>query len=195
MKRRQKEFVTLLILPLSILLLNVRCQYDYSSPLPGLIDIRLHTVSDSSRIPFSILNNFVLKITQVNALRTDRAQAPVFGDIRALKRTTGIYNALDAHAEDSSLVVGQADIPPGDYLGVLMLIEPGPSVILDGYRVIRVNPLPNFDPTLAFLRPFKIFEQRTTRIVLTIDLDSSLVKQSDSFLFNPYYYISSIEYR
>jgi hypothetical protein len=194
MKRKAVKFVSLAFLPILVLLLNIRCQYEYSSPLPGLIDIRLRTISDSNRIPFSLLNNFVVKITGVNALRTDRAQAPIYADVQALKRTTGIYNTLDAHAEDSSLVVGQADIPPGDYLGVLMLIEPGPSVILDGYRNIRVNTLPDFDPTLSFLKHFTIFEQRTTHIVLTIDLDSSLVKQADTFLFKPYYYISSIHY-
>ena len=195
MKRKHARFVSLLILPLFILLLNVRCQYDYASPLPGLIDIRLHTVSDAGRIPFTLLNNFVIKITQVNALRSDLAQAPVFGDVQALKRTTGIYNTLDAHAEDSSLVLGQALLPPGDYRGVLMLIQPGGSVVLDGYRIIPVITLPDFDPTLSFLKSFKISEQRTTRIVLTINLDSTLVKQSDTFLFKPYYYISSIQYR
>jgi hypothetical protein len=194
MKRKYVPFVSLFLLPVSILLFNVRCQYNYSSPLPGLIDIRLHTVSDSGRIAFNALNNFVLKITQVTALRSDHEQAQVYGDVHAIKSTTGIYNTLDLHAEDSSLVVGQADIPPGDYLGVLMLIQPGPSVILDGYRNISVSTTSDFDPTLSFLKPFKINEQRTTRIVLTIDLDSSLVKRSDSFLFKPYYYISSIHY-
>ncbi len=194
MKRKYVPFVSLFLLPISILLLNVRCQYNYSSPLPGLVDIRLHTISDSGRIAFSALNNFVLKITQVTALRSDYTQAQIYGDVHAIKSTTGIYNTLDLHAEDSSLVVGQADIPPGDYLGILMLIQPGPTVILDGYRNIPVRPLPDFDPTLSFIKSFKISEQKTTRIVLTINLDSSLVKQSDTFLFIPYYYISSIHY-
>ncbi len=194
MKRIRLRFVSFLFLLLLLALLSVSCQYDYSSPLPGLIDIRLHSISDTNRISFSHLNNFVLKITQVNALRTDRALAPVYGDVQALKRTTGVYNTLDEHAEDSSLVIGQADLPPGDYLGVLMLVQPGGSVILDGYRNIHVNTLPDFDATLSFLKPFKIVEQHTTRIVLTINIDSSLVKQADTFLFTPYYYISSIQY-
>jgi hypothetical protein len=75
-----------------------------------------------------------------------------------------------------------------------MLIQPGPSVILDGYRSIEVAPDPDFDPTLSFLKSFKIMEQKTTRIVLTINLDSTLVKRADSYLFKPYYYISSIHY-
>src|ERR1051326_2493721 len=184
MKRKYVPFVSFILFPVSILLLSVSCQYDYSSPLPGLVDIRLHTISDSGRIAFRALKTFVLKITRATAFRHDHA----------VKNQTVIYNTLDFHAEDSSLVVGQADIPPGDYLGVLMLIQPGPSVILDGYRNISVSTLPDFDPTLSFIKSFKINEQKTTRIVLTINLDSSLVKRADTFLFKPYYYISSIHY-
>ncbi|HYQ86526.1 MAG TPA: hypothetical protein VES59_04720 [Bacteroidota bacterium] len=199
MKRKNAPFVALFFFPLLVLALNLHCQYDYSSPLPGLVDIRLHTISDSSRIAFSPQNIFVLKITQVSAVRSDLALATVYGDIKAIKRLTGVYNTLDAHAEDSSLVIGQADLPPGDYLGILMLIAPGGTAILDGYRNIRVVTPPGFDPTLQFQRSFKISEQRTTRIVLTINLDSSLVKEAvgydpDTFLFTPSYYISSVLY-
>ena len=198
MKRKNAPFVALLFLPLLVLVLNVRCQYDYASPLPGLIDIRLHTISDTARISFSPQNNFVLKITQVNAVRSDLAQATIYADIKAIKRTTGIYNTVDAHAEDSSLVIGQADLPPGNYLGIQMLITPGGTAVLDGYRFIPVYPLDNFDPTLFFKRSFTITEQRTTHVVLTINLDSSLVKEAvgrppDTFLFKPYYYISSVQ--
>ena len=199
MKRKDAPFVALLFFPLLVLALNLHCQYDYSSPLPGLIDIRLHTISDSSRIAFGPQNIFVLKITEVNAQRSDLALARVYGDIKAIKRLTGIYNTLDARAEDSSLVIGQADLPPGDYIGILMIIAPGSTAILDGYRSITVETPPEFDPTLSFQRPFKISEQRTTRIVLTINLDSSLVKEAvgyppDTFLFTPSYYISSVQY-
>jgi hypothetical protein len=198
MKRKSAPIVALFFVPLLILILNVRCQYDYASPLPGLLDIRLHTISDTSRISFGPQNNFVLKITQVNAVRSDQAQAAIFADIKAIKRTTGIYNTVDAHAEDSSLIIGQADLPPGNYLGILMLITPGGTCILDGYRNIQVILDTGFDPTLSFKRSFTISEQRTTRVVLTINLDSSLVKEAvgrppDTFLFKPYYYISSVQ--
>ena len=198
MKRKDAPFVALFSL-LLLVALNVRCQYEYASPLPGVLDIRLHTISDTTRISFSPQNNFVLKITQVNALRDDLAQAEIYGDIKAIKRTTGYYNTVDAHAEDSSLVIGQADLPPGNYLGILMLITPVSPIVLDGYRNIQVIPQDGFDPTLVFARKFKISEQRTTRVVLTINLDSSLVKEAvgkppDSFLFKPYYYISSVQF-
>jgi len=175
--------------------LNVRCsQYDYSSPLPGLVDIRLHTISDTSKIAFSPLNNFVLKVVEVKAIRSDLATGLIYADLKALARTTGIYNTLDTRAEDSSMVIGQGYLPPGDYVAVLMIVEPGDFVVLDGYRNIRVNKPPKFDSALKFRQVFHVSEQRTTRIVLTIDLTQSLIQQTDSYLFNPLYYISSIQY-
>ena len=75
-----------------------------------------------------------------------------------------------------------------------MLIDPGTVLVLDGYRNIPVVKPPKFDATLKFLKPFHVTEQRTTRIVLTIDLDCSLVKGADEYHFNPCYYISSIQY-
>jgi len=42
MKRKNAPFVALFFFSLLILALNVRCQYDYASPLPGLIDIHSH---------------------------------------------------------------------------------------------------------------------------------------------------------
>lgn len=178
------------------MLAGLRCgQYDYSSPTPGLIEIRLHSISDTTDLSYNPLNNFVLKITSVTALRTDLAQGPIFADLKAINRTTGVYNTLDVHAEDSSLVIGEAYLPPGDYLGVYMLIDPGGFVVLDGYRNIPVEKSDKFDATLKFFKPFHITEAHTTRIVLTIDLKLSLIKKSDSYFFDPHYYISSIQYQ
>ena len=193
-QRNFSQIVAMSWLPLLLVFVSIRCQqYDYSSPLPGLLSIRLHTIADTTQLAFSPLNNFVLKVTSVNAERSDLAQAPILGDVKAIGRTTSIYNTLDAHAEDSSLVIGEGYLPPGDYLGVLMLIEPGDVIVLDGYRNINVEKPDNFNSTLSFLKPFHINEQQTTRIVLTIDLNCSLVKGAEVYHFNPCYYISSIQ--
>ena len=194
-KRKIVGVVSFIMVVAGVAVLNLSCsQYDYSSPLPGLIDIRLRTISDTSKIAFSPLNNFVLKVVEVQTQRSDFAYARIFADLKALDRTTGIYNTLDVRARDSSLVIGQAYLPPGDYISVLLLIEPGAFVVLDGYRNIRVNTLRNFSSVLNFRQSFHINEGRTTRIVLTIDLSKSLVPQTDSYLFKPLYYISSIQY-
>jgi len=194
-KRKITAVVSFLLISFLVALLNLSCsQYDYSSPLPGLIDIRLHTITDTEKVAFSPLNNFVLKVVQVQAIRSDGAYAQVFADLKALGRTTGVYNTLDLHAKDSSLVIGQGFLPPGDYVAVLMIVEPGDFVVLDGYRNIRVTTPPKFESALKFRQPFHVSEERTTRIVLTIDLSKSLIQQTDSYLFNPLYYISSILY-
>jgi hypothetical protein len=167
------------------------CQYQYSSPLPGLLSIRLRTISHN--IAFDPLNHFVLKVSYVEAVRNDFARAQIYEDKKAIGRTTTSYNTLDFRAQDSTLVMGEGYLPPGDFLGVDLLITPGENVLLDGYRNIPVDTLPTFDPLLQFRKHFAIKEQVTTNMVITIDLDSSLVQLSNTFLFEPYYYISSVK--
>ncbi len=196
-KRKTFHIVALCLLGALVGLLQLSCsQYDYSSPLPGIITIRLHTISDTTNISFSPLNNFVLKVSQVQVDRSDGAWAVVYADLKATGRTTGIYNTLDATARDSSMVLGESYLPPGTYTAILMLIEPGSAVVLDGYRYIPVVRPPTLGSALVFDFPsgFKVSEGRRTNVVLTINLDSSLVKGPDYYIFNPMYYISSIQY-
>ena len=168
------------------------CQYEYTSPLPGTIDVKLRVISNN--IAFAPNNNFVLKVTSVEAVRgSDMARAPIYEDTKAIGRTTNVYNTLDVRARDSSLVMGEAYLPPADYIGVNLLIEPGTVVILDGYRNIPVEKSPDFNPLLSFRSGFGIKELTTTSIIVTIDLDQSLIKLSNSYLFQPVYYISSIK--
>jgi len=168
------------------------CEYEYSSPLPGTIDVKLRVIS--TNIAFDPLNNFVLKVTSVEAVRSeDKARAPIYEDTKAIGRTTNVYNTLDVRARDSSLVMGEGYLPPATYDGVNLLIEPGTQVILDGYRTIPVVKPEDFNPLLSFRSAFGISELTTTSIVVTIDLDQSLIKLSNSYLFQPVYYISSIK--
>ena len=196
MKNRDSRFFGYLIIIASIiglLLMNSCSQYDYTSPLPGSIDLRLRVISNN--IAFDPHNNFVLKVTQVTAVRhSDGAQANILADSRALGRTTSVYNTLDDRARDSNLVIGEAYLPPADYDRILMLVTPGEKVVLDGYRNIDVDTLATFSPLIEFSRPFHVDEQKTTSLVLTIDLYSSLVQLSNKYRFIPHVYISSIKY-
>ena len=180
-----------LLIILGILLVG-GCEYEYSSPLPGTIDVKLRVIS--TNIAFDPLNNFVLKVTSVEAVRSeDKARPPIYEDTKAIGRTTNVYNTLDVRARDSSLVMGEGYLPPATYDGVNLLIEPGTQVILDGYRTIPVVKPEDFNPLLSFRSAFGISELTTTSIVVTIDLDQSLIKLSNSYLFQPVYYISSIK--
>ncbi len=187
-----KERLPFSVLCAAILLLvflHVSCQYDYSSPLPGIIRVQLKTVSHN--IQFSPLNNFVLTITSVEAVRANQTRVKIFGDIQAISRTGSVYNTLDYRARDSSLVLGEGYAPPDDYVGINLQIAPGNQVVLDGYRFIPVDTT-GLNPILTFRKPFKVTETGSTHITLTIDLDSSLVQRTQDYFFNPLYYISSI---
>ena len=166
-------------------------QYDYSSPHPGTIELHLKTISHN--IAFQPLNNFTLKVTQINVQRAGGSQLVVNEDVNAIGRTANIYNTLDFRARDSSLVIGQAYAPPDDYTDVIMLVEPGPQVVLNGYQLIDVIKPVDFSPTLFFHHRFHVSESQVTKITLTVDLDSTLVQGSTAYFFNPYYYISSVK--
>ncbi|MBI1807733.1 MAG: hypothetical protein HYR76_11850 [Ignavibacteria bacterium] len=171
---------------------SISCQYDYASPLPGTLEIHLKTISN--KIPFSPLNNFVLKVSQVQALRSSLTSGVViYADPRAKSRTTSIYNTLDFRARDSSLVIGQSPVPPGDYIDVELVVTPGDKVNLNGYQIIPVVAPPGFDPLLVFPKRFSVSELSTTVITLTIDLDCSLVPGATAYYFRPCYFISSIQ--
>ena len=188
----KKSFVliTCQIVVLLTLLAITGCQYEYSSPLPGTVDVYLKSVSN--KIQFSPLNNFVLRVREVEAVRTDEARVKIYEDVDAIQRTVSVYNTLDVRARDSSLIIGRQYLPPGNYKGINILITPGSQVLLDGYRDPSVVLPERFDPTLEFRKPFEVLELRKTSIILTIDLDSTLVQGVDQYYFKPYYYISSI---
>ncbi len=166
------------------------CQYDYASPSPGLIEIRLRSISNN--IPFSPLNNFVLKVSGVSAIRSDGALVTIYPDIKATSRTTDIYNTLDSLALDSAIVMGQGYAPPGNYIGVALLITPGQQVIENGYQVINVVTGEGFSNLLAFGGSYSVTESQFTRITLAVNIDSTLIQGYQVYHYRPYYFISSI---
>lgn len=178
------------LLPILISVLNLGCQTEFSSPLPGIIEVRLKTVSND--IKFDPLNNFILTVSSVEAVRSDDARVVIYGDLEAITRKPTKLNTLDVRARDSLLIIGQTYAPPGEYKGVDLLLEPARQVILDGYRIITVNRSPDFDPRLRFRSPFSVQELKTTRIVLEVNLDSTLLERANTYQFRPFYSISSI---
>ncbi len=178
-------------LPLISAILNFGCQTEYASPLPGIVEVRLKTISHN--IDFDPLNNFILTIPLVVAYRDDLAQAQIYPDLEAIDREDTKVNTLDLRAQDSTLIIGQTYVPPGSYVAIGMLIDPAHQAILDGYRVITVERQPDFDTRLFFESPFTVDEYRTTQIVLELNLDSTLLKRANTYMFRPYYRISSIQ--
>jgi hypothetical protein len=182
MKKRKSFVLTVtLIFAVSIIFLIDGCQYEYTSPLAGKISIRLRTKSND--IEFSPLNNFVLKVTNVQIRRNDGALAVVLEDTKAIDRTTSSYNALDVRARDSNIVMGEAFVPPGDYSDVILLVEPSVSLTLDGYRTIPVDTNGAHGAFVNFNSRFTIREGQTTTIVVTFDLDNALLKGANKFYY------------
>ncbi|MDI6765987.1 MAG: hypothetical protein QME52_04095 [Bacteroidota bacterium] len=177
-------------------LFNVNCQYEYESPQPGIMEINLGTYSTG--IPFFWINaqgdtgtnSFEISIASLKAIRSDGAQAVIFPDIKAIESKTMIVNTLDVRAYNLSLIIGQTFVPPGDYIGVLMLIEPKKEVILNGYQNINVERPEDFQPLLRFEKNFRVNEGQITKILLTIDLDKSLVRGAFRYKFSPSYNIT-----
>jgi hypothetical protein len=155
-----------------------------------VIEVRLKTVSNN--INFDPLNNFLLTVSSVEAVRSDDARVVIYGDLEAIERKPTKLNTLDQRARDSLLIIGQTYVPPGNYKGIDLLLEPARQAILDGYRIITVDRSPDFDPRLRFRSNFSVQELTTTRITLEVNLDSTLLRRANTYQFRPFYSISSI---
>lgn len=189
----KRIIVGILFLAVSLVSFNSCQQYEYVSPAPGTLRLKLHSSYTQFDTLFS-LNNFTLKVTTVQAIRSDGIRANVFQDVKAVGPTADVYNVMGRPAFDSSLVIGEFPLPPADYIGMQLQIEPGPQVVLDGYRFINVDRLADslYTATILVSRPFSIEEARVTDIVLTVDIDATLRKLAYTFLYQPVYYISSV---
>jgi hypothetical protein len=175
--------VAAIFFPLVLIFANISCTLPtYDSPTPGIIQVRLHTISTS--IPFTPLNNFILTVSAVYAVRADNARLVIFQDVNAIDRTPSVYNTLDQRAQDSTFVMGSVYAPPGEYSGVSLLFTPGNQVIEDGYRFIPVDTSKyGFNSSLVSHGIYTVRENDTTRIYMTVNLDSALEKGADRFYF------------
>jgi hypothetical protein len=178
------------VLAVLLILISPSCQYDYSSPHPGIIQVRLKTISNS--IPFTELNNFTIEFSQIEAVRDDGSRASIYEDLRAIDAKPLGINALDFRARDSVMIIGETYVPPGNYSGIKMTIRPGKEVTLRGYQKIDVIKPEGFNSLLIVNRSYSVDEYHQTIITLEIDLDQTLVKGAFDYTFEPHYKISSI---
>src|SRR5437773_1183548 len=102
--------VPFLFFPLVVILLNSCEQYEYSSPAPGTVSIRLRSYYTQFDTVFSG-NNFTLKVTEIKAVRSDGILANVYEDPKSIGPTPDIYNTLGRDAYDSAIVIGQYPLP------------------------------------------------------------------------------------
>lgn len=188
-------------------------QYEYTSPLPGLLEVRLRTINSrqdtcsqcTEFIPFG-LSNFTLKLTSLEVKRGDGARLPVYANEYAIGRNSedgDPYNCLDTLARDSALVLGRTFAPPDVFTNVEFTVSPFfPLVLILDTLSHTYNPIDVVDfQRVAFHRlpksggslNIRVEEGRTTRVTVTINLDSTLVRRLEDFEYRPYFYVSSIQ--
>jgi len=165
--------------------------YPYSSPMPGTLDVRFKTVSKN--IPYDARNSFPMQLTAVRAIRSDNAKQEVFEDLRAIRRYTNYFDAFTLGSFDSTNEIGQASTPPGRFIGIDLIIQPAGMVVLDGYRFIEVSVSADIQTFVPLRTPITIEEMKTTTVVVTFNVDSSLTRGAESFHYKPKFTISSVQ--
>jgi hypothetical protein len=182
-------------------------QYEYASPLPGTLEVRLGVKnSRADLIPFSATNRFNVVVRSFFVEREDGAFLELLSDLQAIRRKTDgdSLNCLSLAARDSQLVVGITYAPPGRYVGIAEGIKSG-SVSHDPFVFL----LSGIVPTIIEVRnrstdaPFTpsqpipsvtVNEGKTTIVTLTLDLDSSMPRNSEWFDWvAPYVVVSSVQ--
>ncbi len=181
-------------------------QYEYTSPTPGILEVHLKTKnSRTSFMPFGT-SSFLFNMKDLELIRPNGARLEILPDLLAIRRTDGgeIFNSLDSLARDSSIVMGRAYAPPGNYnrLQITASIEqefvfkPGVAGIPVAIPVVQPVPpppalkeLPRAGQTLSI----SVSEGRTTRVNLMLDLDSTLIRRAESFEGSLQFYVSSVQ--
>ena len=196
-------------LMVALVLFGMSCsQYDYSSPNPGILEIHLKTKnSRTDFLPFSDRSFFVFNLKNLEAFTVAGARLPVLPDLNAIRRSADgdFFNTLDTLARDSSMVLGRVYAPPATYNRIELvasIISPSfvvvPNVGTLSRRIEVEQPIPFPEPLKTLPRSggtlsFTVQEGRVTRVNVMIDLDSTLVRQTETYLGQLQFHVSSIQ--
>ncbi len=213
---------------LSALALSCK-QYEYASPLPGIVEIRLQVQNSpppaghSNLIPPSPLNFFQMVLKDLKLVQSGLVKQTIFADLNAIKRIDGgdVYNTLDtmamADGAHLGLILGQAYVAPETYAGLEMdgVTFAGAITLVRGafrnpytgayqtiiqqIEVTQPQPPEPATPTFFQVPPpdqpanIRINEGRMTRVTLCLNLDSVLVRRTETFELHPYFFITSVQ--
>jgi hypothetical protein len=209
MNRKIVNDVSVFTLALALVFSVMSCgQYDYSSPNPGILEIHLKTKnSRTDFLPFSDRSFFLFNLKSLEAFTVSGGRLPVLPDLNAIRRSTDgdFFNTLDTLARDSSLILGKVYAPPGTYNRIEMVasiispsfvVVPNVGTLTRQIEVEQPLPLPDALKTLpraGGTMSFTVAEGRVTRVNVMIDLDTTLVRQTESYLGQLQFYVSSIQ--
>ena len=131
-------FCTGMIVSLVLSLATLSCkEYDYSSPLPGVLEIRLRSLINDplqqSLLPFAqadsvgrVSNAFMLLLKSLRVLRSDGSEQEIYSDLHAIRRNDegDFFNCLDMRARDSVWVLGESYVPPTNFNQLWLTVQP-----------------------------------------------------------------------
>jgi hypothetical protein len=210
--RRRLVFAGLVLLFL-FALGGLSCdQYDYNSPLPGVVEVRLAVKNNRTGIlnftppdttgataaSFFVLNVKTLEIFQSST----GARLPIYANVYAIRRNPDgdDFNALAMAARDSQIVLGAGNAAPGTYDRLELTVAPASFLVrsFGAYTTqIDVVDQPPYQqlqqmPPIGVPLSITVQEGHTTRVVVTFDMDSSLIRRVESFNHLPHYFVSSV---
>ncbi len=159
--------------------------------MPGTLVVKMKTISNN--IPYGGLNQFPMQLTELRAVRSDNAKQEIFEDLRAIRRYTEYIDAFSQAAFDSTLEIGATNSPPGSFIGLDLTMQPAGAVVLDGYRLIPISQDVNAQSFLQLRLPITIQESKTTTVVISFNVDSSLTRGAETYHYLPKFYISSLQ--
>jgi hypothetical protein len=181
-------------------------QYEYLSPSPGILEVRLGVANNrvNSFLPFGSNNTFIANFDDLEALQPGNVKLPIFADLSAIRRHPDgdFFNCLDPAARDSLIILGRVYAPPATFSGLRFTMSVFPFVqITYPYAVSEIIvEIPTLTQALQTVpRPghppvnIKVESNSLTRVTVTFDLDSSLVRKFETFEFRPYFYVSSVQ--
>ena len=174
--------------------------YPYESPEAGVLEIRLAVKNSRDLLPFSEYSAFILVLNDVQALQPGSVKLRVYSDLTAIRRYPEILNALNPSARDSVPILGKVYAPPGVYSELEVRMEFTDTIYTLSPEGGFVNRLPVVWPPFTVPTDLNVIsglsitveEARTTRVVVTLDLDQTLVRKPEEFELHPTFYVSSI---
>ncbi len=204
------RFSTALVLFLTTLSCE---QFEHSSPLPGILEVRLSVVNNRQNLlPFTGVNplaprdsnHFFLRLKSLEATQAGGIKLPIFSDLDAIRRNPDgdEFNCLDVRGRDSLLILGQRHAPPETFTGLELTISPDPIVFISQGFFGSFIPVMEIPPAQALQRlpgdpgqqlNIDIQESRLTVVTVTLNLDSALIQRTETFGYRAHFSVSSVQ--
>lgn len=185
-----------------LMILSLSCKdYPYDSPEAGVLEIHLAVKNsrDTLLLPFSRNSLFFAVLNDVQALEPGGPKLRVYSDLTAIRRYPQSLNLLDPSTRDSIPILGKVYAPPAVYTDLEIRMDFSDTIYVISSDGIFVNRLPVVWPpdvvptdlnTISGVS-ISVEQSRTTRVVVTLDLDQTLVRRPEQFELHPTFYVSS----